>query len=277
MRRQLAEGAAAIFDAVDPSFRTDFAVLRDRQLLDLDSRKGKAPGGYQSTLDEARLPFIFMNAVGRNQDVRTLLHEGGHAFHALATRHEPLMAYRSAPIEFCEVASMGMELMACERLDAFYGADDARRARAHHLEDIVVLLPWIARVDAFQHWMYTNPAHTRAQRAAKWLELGARFEEELDWPELPEWRACSWIAKLHFFCVPFYYIEYGIAQLGALQLWARFLDNPKTAVEGYRAGIALGNSRPLPELFHAAGIRFAFDEATVAPLMERLNAALDDA
>jgi oligoendopeptidase F len=274
---QLAEGAAAIFDAVDPSFRDDFAVLRERQLLDLDSRKGKAPGGYQSTLEEARLPFIFMNAAGRNEDVFTLIHEGGHAFHALATRGEPLTAYRSAPIEFCEVASMGMEMMACERLGAYYGADDAVRARTHHLEDIVVLLPWIARVDAMQHWMYTNPSHTRAQRETQWLELGARFEEELDWPELPEWRGCSWIAKLHFFCVPLYYIEYAIAQLGALQLWARFLENPKDAVEGYRSGIALGNSRPLRELFEAAGIRFAFDEATVAPLMERLEAVLGGA
>jgi oligoendopeptidase F len=271
---QLADGVARIFSAVDPSFEADFGILQGRQLLDLESRKGKAPGGYQSTLDEARLPFIFMNAAGRNQDVFTLVHEGGHAFHALATRAEPLTAYRSAPIEFCEVASMGMEMMACERLGAFYGPEDAARARAQHLEDIAVMLPWIARVDAMQHWMYANPGHTRAQREQMWLELGARFEEDLDWGELAEWRGCSWIAKLHFFCVPLYYVEYAIAQLGALQLWARFLKDPEAAVSGYRAGIALGNSQPLPRLFEAAGIRFAFDEATVAPLVERLAGAL---
>ncbi len=272
--RALVEGTDRVFGAVAPVFSGEFHILRDKGLLDLESRKGKAPGGYQSTLDEARLPFIFMNATGRNQDVFTLLHEGGHAFHALATRNEPLVAYRGAPIEFCEVASMGMEMMACERLGAFYSPGDAARARAMHLEDIPILLPWIARVDAMQHWMYTNPEHTRTEREAKWLELETRFGDDLDWPEHAEWRRCSWIAKLHFFCVPLYYIEYAIAQLGALQLWVRFLDNPATAVEAYREGLALGNSRPLPGLFSAAGIRFAFDEATVGPLVERLSAAV---
>jgi len=272
---QLIEGTAAIFQAVDPSFARDFDVLRRHELLDLESRKGKAPGGYQSTLDEVRLPFIFMNAAGRSRDVFTLLHEGGHSFHALAARTEPLLAYRHAPMEFCEVASMGMEMMACERVEAFYRPEDAARARRAQLEEVLELLPWIARVDAFQHWLYTHPGHTRADRVAAWRELDERFGDELEWSEYPEWRECSWIRQLHFFCVPLYYIEYGIAQLGALQLWGRFRRDAHAAVASYRAALKLGGSRPLPELFAAAGLRFAFDGATIAPLAAEVRAVLD--
>lgn len=272
---QLIEGTSAIFHAVDPAFAHQFEVLRRFDLLDLESRKGKAPGGYQSTLDEVRLPFIFMNAAGRNRDVFTLLHEGGHAFHALAARTEPLLAYRHAPTEFCEVASMGMEMMACERLSAFYSSADAARARREHLEEVLEILPWIARVDAFQHWIYTHPHHTRRERAETWLALDERFGDMLDWSEFPEWRECSWMGKLHFFCVPLYYIEYGIAQLGALQLWENFLKDPQTAIALYQSGLSLGGSRPLPELFSTAGLRFAFDADTVAPLARRVQAELE--
>lgn len=272
---QLVEGTAAVFQAVHPLFASEFEVLRRLNLLDLESRKGKAPGGYQSTLEELRLPFIFMNAAGRNRDVFTLLHEGGHAFHALATRQEPLVAYRHAPIEFCEVASMGMEMMSCERLDAFYGPGDAARARREHLEEVLELLPWIARVDAFQHWIYQHPDHTRHERAEAWLALDERFGDTLEWSELPEWRECSWIGKLHFFCVPLYYIEYGIAQLGALQLWENFLADKDNAVQNYRHALALGGSRLLPELFQAAGLRFAFDAQTIEPLATRVRATLE--
>jgi len=271
---ELVAGADKIFTAVDESFSEDFGVLRENHLLDLESRKGKAPGGYQSTLDEARVPFIFMNATGRNQDVFTLLHEGGHAFHALAYREEPLHSYRNAPIEFCEVASMGMEMMACENLKAFYQSDEAARARESHLEDVIMLLPWIMRVDAFQHWLYKNPGHTRQERARQWLELEKRFADELNWPVLGDWRECSWISKLHFFCVPLYYIEYGIAQLGALQLWVRYLSDAQNAVKQYREGLALGNSKPLPELFSTAGLSFAFDEAMLQPLATELERQL---
>lgn len=273
---QLIEGADRIFRAVSPEFSQKFAVLRENGLLDLESRKGKAPGGYQSELDEARLPFIFMNATGRNNDVFTLLHEGGHAFHALESRREPLHAYRHAPIEFCEVASMGMEMMASERLETFYDAPSAQRARQMHLEDVIVLLPWIARIDAFQHWIYTHPRHSRQERQDKWLELDERFGDPLDWSQKPEWRDCSWIRQLHLFCVPLYYIEYGIAQLGALQLWMRFRQDGKSAVEGYLSALALGGSHPLPELFGAAGIRFAFDGQTIEPLVRQVEQSLSE-
>ncbi|MGI8905675.1 MAG: M3 family oligoendopeptidase [Candidatus Sumerlaeaceae bacterium] len=272
--QELIEGADRIFDAVSPLLSKDFDVLKSRNLLDLDSRKAKAPGGYQSTLDEARLPFIFMNAAGRNQDVFTLLHEGGHAFHALAHRYEPLHAYRDAPIEFCEVASMGMEMMACERLTSFYKPEEAQRARTMHLQDTIILLPWIARIDAFQHWIYTHPSHTREERKQQWLELDARFGDDLDWSEHPEWRECSWIRQLHLFCVPLYYVEYGIAQLGALQLWVNYLRDQQATIDRYRSALALGSSKPLPQLFEAAGIRFAFDSQTIGPLMEKVSSEL---
>lgn len=275
---ELIDGTSKIFSAIHPAFAQDFDILKHNNLLDLASRKGKAPGGYQSTLDEARLPFIFMNATGRNQDVFTLLHEGGHAFHALAFRNEPLHSYRNAPIEFCEVASMGMEMMATEKLEAIYSPEDAQRARLSHLEDIIMLLPWIMRVDAFQHWIYKNPGHSRQERAAQWLALEQRFADELDWSatELSQYRECSWMTKLHFFCVPLYYIEYGIAQLGALQLWIQYLQNQEQAITRYRQALALGNSRPLPQLFEAAGLQFAFDPAMIQPLAEKLQQHLQN-
>jgi oligoendopeptidase F len=241
--------------------------MADLRLLDLANRKGKAPGGYQSTLAEARLPFIFMNAVGLQRDVETILHEAGHAFHALATRDEDLHAYRSAPIEFCEVASMSMELLGNEFLEAFYTPADAKRARRVHLEGVIGLFPWIATVDAFQHWIYTHPGHTRAERAAAWLRLMVRFGGEVDWSGYEAARAHLWHKQLHIFIHPFYYIEYGIAQLGALQVWAGSKRDKARALRHYTRALELGGSRPLPELFRAAGCRFAFDRKTIKPLV----------
>jgi oligoendopeptidase F len=165
-------------------------------------------------------------------------------------------------------------MMAAEQLEAFYSADEAKRARERHLEEIIVLLPWIARIDAFQHWLYTHRGHTHAEREAQWLELDSRFGDDLDWAEFPEWQASSWIRQLHIFCVPLYYIEYGIAQLGALQLWSNFLEKPGEAVQQYRGALSLGNTRPLPELCAASGLRFAFDESTVEPLARKVASAL---
>ena len=215
---ELESGTQTIFDRLAPVLADGFRTLSRWRLLDLANRKGKAPGGYQSTLSEARLPFIFMNAVGLQRDVETLLHEAGHAFHALATREEPLLAYRSAPIEFCEVASMAMELIAAPHLEVFYSPEDARRARRVHLEGIVGVFPWIATVDAFQHWLYLNPQHTRDERRAAWVRLMDRFGGDVDWTGLEEARANLWHKQLHIFLYPFYYVEYGIAQMGALQV-----------------------------------------------------------
>lgn len=257
-----------LFDRLDPELADGFATMRRLRLLDLDNRKGKAPGGYQSTLAEARLPFIFMNAVGLQRDVETILHEAGHAFHALATRDEPLYPYRGAPIEFCEVASMAMELLPVQHLDVFYNAPDAQRARRVHLEGIVGVFPWIATVDAFQHWLYTHPEHTRAERRAAWMRLMDRFGGDVDWSGCEDARANLWHKQLHIFLYPFYYVEYGIAQLGALQVWANAHRDPRQALADYKAGLALGGARPLPELFERAGCRFDFSRETVKPLLD---------
>jgi oligoendopeptidase F len=268
---KLAEGCEAIFGDVDSELGAQFAFLRGHKLLDLANRKGKAPGGYQTTLEDDRLPFIFMNAVGVDGDLRTLLHEGGHAFHALASRGETLGAYRESPIEFCEVASMTMELFGARNLGMFYGQTDADRSYEQLLEGIVLILPWIATVDAFQHWVYEHPGHTRDERRAAWNDLLDRFGGIVDWSGYEDARASSWHRQLHIFLYPFYYIEYGIAQLGALQLWVRSLTDRAGAVASYRKSLALGGSRPLPELFAASGAKFDFGPGRIAPLMRAIG------
>jgi len=263
-----------IFDKLDGELAGGFKQMDDLHLLDLDNRKGKAPGGYQSTLSESRLPFIFMNAVGLQRDVETILHEAGHAFHALATRDEDLYAYRGAPIEFCEVASMSMELLGNEFIEEFYSPADSNRARRVHLEGVVGVFPWIATVDAFQHWIYTHPDHTRDERKAAWLELMDRFGGDVDWSGFGKARANLWHRQLHIFLIPFYYIEYGIAQIGALQVWANSKRNKAKALDDYKKSLALGGSRPLPELFSAAGCQFEFSERTIQPLAKMLREEL---
>jgi oligoendopeptidase F len=257
-----------IFDRLDGELAGGFRLMQDLHLLDLDNRKGKAPGGYQQNLSEARVPFIFMNAVGQQRDVETILHEAGHAFHALAAKDEDLYNYRSAPIEFCEVASMSMELLGNEFIEEFYSAADAGRARRVHLEGVVGVFPWIATVDEFQHWIYTHPGHSRAERAAEWLELMDRFGGDVDWSGYEAARAHLWHRQLHIFLHPFYYIEYGIAQLGALQVWANSRRDKVKALADYKKSLALGGSRPLPELFAAAGCKFEFSAATIKPLIQ---------
>jgi oligoendopeptidase F len=257
-----------IFDRLDPELATNFRQMQDLKLLDLANRKGKAPGGYQSTLNEARVPFIFMNAIGLQRDVETLLHEAGHAFHAQATRDEDLYAYRGAPIEFCEVASMSMELLGNEFLEEFYPVAEANRARKTHLEGIIGFFPWMATVDAFQHWIYTHAGHTRAERKAAYLKILDRFGGDVDWSGHEAMRAHSWQRQLHIFIHPFYYVEYGIAQLGALQVWANSKRDKAKALADYKKSLALGGSRPLPELFAAAGCQFQFDAATIKPLIQ---------
>ena len=264
-----------IFNHLDPELATNFQQMQDLQLLDLDNRKGKAPGGYQSTLSEARVPFIFMNAIGLQRDVETILHEAGHAFHAQATRAEDLYAYRGAPIEFCEVASMSMELLGNEFLEEFYPATEANRARKTHLEGIIGFFPWMATVDAFQHWIYTHANHSRAERKAAYLQLMDRFGGDVDWSGHEDARAFSWQRQLHIFLHPFYYVEYGIAQLGALQVWANSKADKAKALGDYKKSLALGGSRPLPELFQAAGCQFEFSARTIRPLTQLLREELE--
>jgi oligoendopeptidase F len=271
---QLIGGVETILGRLSPDFARELANLRERGGLDLESRKGKAPGGYQYTLDESRQPFIFMNAAGLQRDVETLLHEGGHALHAMFAREHQLLAYRHAPMEFCEVASMAMEQLGRPHFDAFYPAEDAKRAARSHLEDVIALLPWVAIIDAFQHWLYTHPGHTREQRRDHWRALLERFHHRLDWSGHEEARDALWHRQGHLFGSPFYYIEYGIAQLGALQMWQRSTDDLPAALEAYRRALALGGSRPLPELFAAGGLNFDMGRETMGPLMAAVEAEL---
>ncbi len=249
--------------------------------LDLDSRKGKAPGGYQYMRDRSRQPFIFMNAAGLHKDVETMVHEAGHAFHSMLSRQEPLVEYRHSPIEFAEVASMSMELLSMKHWaasGAFYqpGSEDFQRACREQIKRSVMLLPWIATIDAFQHWVYSNPGHTRQEREAMWVVLDQRFGNAISWEGLEDVRANLWQRQLHLFSVPFYYIEYGIAQLGALQLWLISLEQgEKTAIDYYMKALSLGGGKPLPELFSAAGLRFDFGPETIARLCERVQQELE--
>jgi oligoendopeptidase F len=274
---QLASGVEEIFRRMDPALGRQFRYLRDRELLDLDSRKGKAPGGYQSTLNERRVPFIFMNAVGRDDDLRTMLHEGGHAFHMLAARRDPIVEYREAPVEFCEVASMGMELLASNHIEVFYAsAEDARRSHREMLERSILLFPWVATIDAFQHWLYTHPDHSRSERRAAWIETFRRFNPGVDHSGLEETEASLWHRQLHLFLAPFYYIEYGIAQVGALQVWRSARQNHSAAVQRYLGALALGGTEPLAKLFAAAGAEFGFSAGTLNPLMDELALVLEE-
>jgi oligoendopeptidase F len=277
------------FERLDTRLADMFASLGDGAnangasngaMLDLDSRKGKAPGGYQAMRDLSREPFIFMNAAGLHRDVETMVHEAGHAFHSMLCVREPLLHYRHSPTEFAEVASMAMELLTMRHWggsDSFYAdEEDLARAQRRQLEGSVGVLPWIATIDAFQHWVYANPRHTGDERTVAWLALDDRFGPLVSWTGLESHRATSWQRQLHLFSVPFYYIEYGIAQLGALQLWLRSLEEGEsTAVEDYIKALRLGGSRPLPELFSTAGLRFDFGHDTIARLVDRVERELE--
>ncbi len=269
---ELIKGANEIFNQMDLELGRQFQQMTQLGLLDLESRKGKAPGGYMDNLSEIRHSFIFMNAVGTHNDVVTLLHESGHAFHGLACRDEPLTSYRrQIPMEFCEVASMAMELLGGPYLSVFYSEEDCRRARYDHFCRIVQVLIWVSVVDAFQHWIYENPQHSREQRHAAWKNIYTRFfGDQIDWSDLDEEFKRSWQRQLHIFQVPFYYIEYGIAQLGALGVWLQSLESEREALANYRNALKLGGSKPLPELFAAAGLKFDFSSETIKPLAEKI-------
>jgi oligoendopeptidase F len=275
---QLFERSKRVFDRVDPALGAMFTTLNAGGQLDLDSRKGKAPGGYQYMRDRSRKPFIFMNAAGLHGDVRTMVHEAGHAFHSLLCEDEPLLHYRHSPIEFAEVASMTMELLTMPEWDEFYSDKaNADRARRDQLEGVVLLLPWIATIDAFQHWLYRNPGHTHEARTEAWNGLINRFGRDVSWEGLDDVKAALWQRQGHLFGSPFYYVEYGIAQLGALQLWLMAQEQGRpAAIVAYKRALALGGSRPLPELFDAAGIDFDFSASIVERLMSAVGSALDE-
>jgi oligoendopeptidase F len=272
---ELVTGVQEIFLRLDPRLGELFRRMAELRLLDVANRPGKAPGGYQSTLTERRLPFIFMNAVGRDQDLWTILHESGHAFHTLLSRDEPLHMYRDPPLEFAEVASMGMELLASPFLDVFYHEEtDRRRSLEEHLYGIVRLLCWVATIDAFQHWVYTHPGHSRVERHKAWVEIFQRFSGLEDWSSYEEVLEHEWHRQLHLFLAPFYYIEYGIAQLGALRLWGKAQEDRKRAIEKYIEALKLGGGKPLPELFSTAELPFDFGPDSLSQAAKTIHRAL---
>jgi oligoendopeptidase F len=269
----LIQGSLNMFEHVDPSLARHFAVMAEEGLLDLDTRAGKALGGYCSSLAWRQRPFIFMNGDGTHDDVQTMLHEAGHAFHAFESFALPYIWQMDVPLEFCEVASMGMELLSAPYLtkefDGFYTPGEAARARIEHLSGIITFLPYMAVVDGFQHWVYTHPDEAMAPAACDeaWAGLWDRFMRGVDWTGFEAERVSGWHRKLHIFHIPFYYVEYGMAQVGALQVWRNALRNQSQAVVTYREALKLGGTRPLPGLFAAAGAEFRFDAAMLTELV----------
>jgi oligoendopeptidase F len=271
--------ARGVFERVDPALGSEFQVMIDEGLLDLDSRKGKAPGGYCETLHYRGRPFIFMNAVGLVDDVMTLLHEAGHAFHAFAAHEQPLIWQRHPGSEAAELASMSMELLAGPQLAqpvGYFTPADHRSAWLEHLEDILLSLAHIASVDAFQGWIYTSgEGGDAAARDAAWLHIRERFERGVNWSGLQQERVARWYRQLHIFQYPFYYIEYGIAQIGALQVWRNSRRDHARAVAQYRGALALGAVRGLPDIYRAAGAELTFDAKKLGELVQLVEAEIE--
>jgi oligoendopeptidase F len=278
---ELERGAAAIFTRVDPQLGEYFATMRRESLLDLENRKGKAPGAFCTSFATLQRPFVFMNAVGLSADVRTLLHECGHAFHVFERSRLPYHHQWRSGMEFNEVASMAMELLATpyleESLGGFYSKADAARAINEQLERIVLFWPYMAVVDAFQHWAYEH--HAQASDPGncdeKWAELWRRFMPGVDWSGLEQEAMTGWHRKLHIHRYPFYYVEYGLAQLGSVQVWRNALQDQAGAVNSYRQALALGGTVPLPELYAVAGAKFAFDHETLGMAVRLCEARMD--
>ncbi len=277
---QLTSGAANIFDRVDPTFGGYFRTMMQENLLDLKSRKHKADGAYCTFFELTRKPYIFMNAVGVNYDLQTLLHESGHAFHALEAAHLPYVMQHNVPMEFNEIASMGMELLAAPYLtdSGLYTPAEAARARIENLQDILIGWPYMALVDSFQHWMYENPVKGADPKKcdAKWNRLQERFLPDVDYSGIEIYRPTQWHRQGHILQSPFYYVEYGMAQLGAVQVWANALKDQAAAVQAYRRALALGATASLPDLFAAAGAKLAFDRKTLQAAVDLIEKQIEE-
>lgn len=279
---ELVQGSLNILNSVDPELGHHFATMAEEELLDLDTRQGKALGGYCMTFAMRKRPFIFMNGVGVHDNVQTLLHEAGHAFHVFETAGLPLTWQTDSPMEFAEVASMAMEKIATPYLTkengGFYTASEAARARIEHLETEILFLPYMAVVDTFQHWVYTNPeaAADAANCDAAWSKLWDRFMLGVDWSSFEEARVTGWHRKPHIFTVPFYYIEYGMAEIGALQVWRNSMTDQAGALSAYRQALSLGGTKTLPELFSTAGAEFRFDTAMLSELVALIEKTITE-
>lgn len=274
---ELMEKTIACFMALNPFFAACLTRMQQLGHLDLESRKGKAPGGYNCPLAVSGAPFIFMNAAGTLDDVTTMVHEGGHAIHSFLCHSLPLNGFKEYPTEIAEVASMTMELFSMDHWDQYFSDSTAlQRAKEQQLERVITVFPWVAAIDKFQHWIYTHPGHTHAEREEQWLNIVNEFTSPcIDFSGLEKYRRVLWQRQLHLFEVPFYYIEYSIAQLGAIGLWQQYKKNPTTALDNYLRALSLGGTRTLPQLFEAAGLSFDFSGVCISQLMQFVKAELD--
>lgn len=275
---ELTDKTITCFNELRSFFGGCLSKMREMGRLDLESRKGKAPGGYNCPLAETGAPFIFMNAAGTLDDVTTMVHEGGHAIHSFVAHELELTGFKEYPTEIAEVASMAMELFSMDKWDVFFeDKEELKRAKEQQLERVITIFPWIATIDKFQHWVYENPAHSEEERVVKWLDVLDEFSSPvIDFSGLDEYRRFSWHRQLHLFEVPFYYIEYGIAQLGAIGLWQQYKQNPETAINNYLNALQLGGTKTLPDLFKTAGLQFDFSPAYIKQLMEFVKKEMDD-
>lgn len=274
---ELIEKTITCFNSLRPFFGDCLQKMKELGHLDLESRKGKAPGGYNCPLAESGAPFIFMNAAGQLDDVTTMVHEGGHAIHSFLSHNLELNGFKDYPTEIAEVASMSMELFSMDHWNAFLDKPaDLVRAREQQLERVITIFPWIATIDKFQHWIYENPSHSLEERKTAWVRILNEFTSPvLNLSGLDEYRNYSWQRQLHLFEVPFYYIEYGIAQLGAIGLWQQYKQAPEKALNNYITALKLGGTRTLPELFEAAGLEFNFSPGHISGLMSFVKKELD--
>ncbi len=273
----LIEKTIECFRQLHPDFGSYISTMKEMGYLDLESRKGKAPGGYNYPLDEIGVPFIFMNAKGDFSDVVTMVHEGGHAVHAFLTRDYELSTFKHPPSEVAELASMAMELLSMEHWGVFFDNEaDLIRAKKDHLNGIISIFPWVAIVSKFQHWVYTNPDHTRKEREAAWVRIHDELSSSIvDWEGFEQYKGKSWLKQLHLFEVPFYYIEYAIAQMGAIGVWKNFREDPQKGLNQYMEALKLGYTKTIPELYETAGVNFDFSESHLRELAQFLNSELD--
>lgn len=265
---EMLEKSIAVFGKLRPFFGECLAKMKEMGRMDLDSRMGKAPGGYNCPLPESGVPFIFMNAAGTVNDLITMMHEGGHAVHSFLSHELPLTAMKEYPMEIAELASMSMELFTLEHWQDFFSTkEECTRAQWEEMERVIDVLPWIATIDKFQHWLYTHPGHSVAEREKIWKEIHQEFATgNVDWSEFDEYQSSFWQKQLHLFEVPFYYIEYGIAQLGAIAMWRQYKQNKEQALDNYMAALSAGYTKTLKELYSIAGIKFDFSPAYIKEL-----------
>jgi len=275
--QDLLDKGKQVFQTLDPFLANCLTTMEEKGHFDLESRKGKAPGGYNYPLDQSGFPFIFMNASSSLRDMVTLMHEGGHAVHSIVTRFLPLSFFKHTPTEVAELASMSMELMSMDHWDIYFpNVSDLKRAKKEHLAQVIDTLPWVATIDAFQHWLYENPAHSVEERTKAWLQISGRFfSGVVDYAGYQAFREIAWQKQLHLFEVPFYYIEYGMAQLGAISVWKNFKENPQKALSQYLDALSLGHTAGIRKVYETAGVKFDFSEDYIKELMDFVWAEME--